>query len=117
MENRYTKSEQRAIIKQHKMADRREIITNIFKLLQKIGEGLYGKIHIIDSSEDQDNESYRIYHSDGYCIEFTREPEYCSDTDEWLQDHYCMYQRFEEFDKASEDFIFNELKEQIKLIN
>ena len=111
-----TKSTQRHIATNQKLFDRKAKIIRVFNLLQKISDGLYGKIHIVDASEDEDVEGYRIYHADGYCIEFTLEPEYDCDTDEWIQNHYCMYQRFDEFDKASEEFVFNELIEQLESV-
>lgn len=44
----------------------------LFELIQFIGEGLYNKIHIIDSTgtpESIGDQSFRVYHSGGYCFD------------------------------------------------
>lgn len=112
----YTKSEQRQILKQQSLYERTQKIIEMFNCIQKIGECLTDKIHIIDVSEEG-NEVYRIYHAEGYCIDFYREPEYDCETDEYIQDHYNFHQHFEGFKQAEEKFIFNDLLSQIKSAN
>jgi len=51
----------------------------LFDLADKIGEGVHGKLHIIDVSENlhslpDEKVEYRVYHSDGYCFDISREP-------------------------------------------
>jgi hypothetical protein len=46
----------------------------IFDLVHNIGEGIFHSLHIINISDEYENGlKYRIYHSDGYCFEITRE--------------------------------------------
>lgn len=46
----------------------------IFDLCEKRGEGIYNKLHIIDTSQYPDEKKeYRIYHADGYCFDVSRE--------------------------------------------
>lgn len=53
-----------------------ETTKELFDLLHQKGEGVYGKIHIIELDVQYDYESqefyrtnYRVYHADGYCFE------------------------------------------------
>jgi hypothetical protein len=54
-------------------------IKELFDLLHNKGEGVYGKVHIIELDTYYDYEEqefyhhvYRVYHSDGYCFEVSR---------------------------------------------
>lgn len=44
----------------------------LFELIENLGEGLFDSLHIIDIS-DGNNETFRIYHSSGYCFDVQRE--------------------------------------------
>lgn len=55
-------------------------IKRIFDKCSKVGEGVYNKIHIIDTSEiREEKEAFRIYHSGGHCIDVSREKVYTQD--------------------------------------
>ncbi len=46
----------------------------IFDLCEKRGEGIYDKLHIINTSQYHDEKKeYRIYHADGYCFDVSKE--------------------------------------------
>lgn len=46
----------------------------LFDLIQKIGEGIYTSLHILDITDSsEDIIRYRIYHSEGYCFSIERE--------------------------------------------
>jgi hypothetical protein len=46
----------------------------IFDLCEKRGEGIYNKLHIINTSQYPDEKKeYRIYHADGYCFDVSKE--------------------------------------------
>lgn len=44
----------------------------LFELAHHIGEFLNEKIHIIDNTDNNSVNSYRIYHNEGYCWDITK---------------------------------------------
>lgn len=46
----------------------------LFEIIEAIGEGVHGPLHIIDMSERiEPNESYRCYHANGHCFDVLKE--------------------------------------------
>lgn len=46
----------------------------LFELCEKNGEGTFQKLHIIENSRFPDQKKeYRIYHSDGFCFDVSKE--------------------------------------------
>lgn len=78
----------------------------LFELINNKREGLHGKLHIIDTSHI--NDSFRVYHADGYCFDVVRE-EVCDPEDEvtmatilGLDKDGCVYSFIEQFDGYGE---------------
>lgn len=46
----------------------------IFDLCEKLDEGIYNKLHIINISQfPNEKKEYRVYHADGYCFDVSKE--------------------------------------------
>ena len=84
-----------------------EITQKIFNELERLGELLEGQIHIIDISDDVDEyyteKKYRVYHSDGYCIDIRQVSTIDEETDKVISYYYDSYQEWEGFNKIKEE--------------
>ena len=83
----------------------KNLIKQAYDLLEQQGETLSGDVHIIQIEENLGEERYRIYHSDGYCVDVQREEicdpkDYKSEKDEYqdLQPDGCIYTYYAEWD-------------------
>lgn len=46
----------------------------LFDLCSKNGEGIYNKLHIIETSRfPEEKKEFRVYHAAGYCFDVTKE--------------------------------------------
>lgn len=81
----------------------------LFELAQKIGEGIFNAVHILDHSEEDTIDLFRIYHGDGFCWDIQREPEY-SDEDFVNGFYYEFSETWEGFEQSGIDFAISELK-------
>lgn len=64
----------------------------LYDLCEKNDEGIYNKLHIIDNSRfPEERKEYRIYHSDGYCFEVSKEKIYLAE-DESNDSAICGYE-------------------------
>lgn len=87
----------------------------LFELVNSIGEVLHDSVHIINMTEvypDYSGEkSYRIYHSDGYCVDvFKKADSINKETGEVLEYLYDYYQEWDGFLKVKIDDIISELQ-------
>lgn len=49
-------------------------VKKLFDLCEQYGEGIYHKLHIIENSQfPEEKKEYRVYHSNGYCFDVTKE--------------------------------------------
>lgn len=49
-------------------------IKELYDFLEDLGDGMHGKLHIIDQSRFPEEKSeLRIYHADGYCFDICKE--------------------------------------------
>jgi hypothetical protein len=74
---------------------------NLYDTVHQKGEGVFSKIHILDSTDQHDIEAnirrYRIYHSEGYCFEIAK----CYDP---IENFYTFdSNRFDGFKKVKDE--------------
>lgn len=73
--------------------DKQELVNakkykKLFDLCESMGEGVHGKLHICDSSDDsrfpEEDQAYRVYHADGYCFDVRKQ------ANEVAEDEICL---------------------------
>lgn len=89
----------------------------IFEEVDRIGEKLEEKLHIIDMSDRVEEEmwgekKYKIYHSDGHCIDvFKTMNTEDGETGEPLSYYYDIYQEWDGFEEIDEKELLKILKQ------
>lgn len=94
-----------------------KIEQQIFEEVDRIGELLEGELHIIDMSDELKKESwgekqYRIYHSNGYCVDIFKimsKEDY--ETGEPLAHIYEVLQEWDGFEEIDEKELLKILKD------
>lgn len=75
----------------------------IFDKCESVGEVITGKLHVILHEQDWDKCVFRVYHSDGYCFDVTRELNSVEDTEESESYCYSFYSEWDEFSPCDEN--------------
>lgn len=77
---------------------------DLFDLVEGIGEILLGDLHIIDANlfdqwaDEEDKQTFRVYHGDGYCIDVIKEAEY-DEEGNFVKYDYSFCEHWDEFKK------------------
>lgn len=83
----------------------------IFNAVKRLGEICIDGLHIIDNTDFRgDEESFRVYHKDGYCFDIEKYPNYDVETEKFINWEYSFYSEYEGFNKCS-------IKKAFELIN
>lgn len=94
----------------------KSIEQEIFEIIHTCDELLSGPLHIIDNTptypDAEGEQSFRIYHKDGYCIDVIKQ----ADEEEPDIFHYSVLQEWPEFKKASMLEIIQFLKVELNLL-
>lgn len=88
----------------------------IFDLINKLGESAFNKIHIIQSSYYNCSppdylKEYRIYHSDGHCLDISKSAILEDGSGKFLGYEYSIYQEWEGFEEMDLLKLHSELLE------
>lgn len=91
----------------------------LFEMINDLSEGVFGKVHIINTSEPYLNDAFegkfRVYHADGYCFDIEKvyvcEPAEISNY-EFIEDDGYTYSFFSEY----EGFKQNSISDIIELL-
>ena len=88
----------------------------LFDLVKSMGEGVFGKIHILDCTAYEDRQEFRVYHAGGYCWDVSREDQYDDDGKE-IEPFYDFSENWEGFKRSGVEFAIREIKKIKKLNN
>lgn len=77
----------------------------LFELVSELGEILEGDLHIIDMSDEypeyEGEQSFRVYHKQGFCLDVKREANYDVETDDFINWDYYFCSEWNGFDPCT----------------
>ena len=98
----------------------KSIFQKLFEAVEKLGEIQMNGIHIIKTDEEYysnevlSKKEYRLYHSKGYCVDFSKQAMFNDETGEFIAYDYETGQEWEGFDEVDEEDLLRILREEIK---
>lgn len=96
----------------------RDSAKRLFDMIEKIGETIDGPFHILDMGEGSDHyeQSYRVYHSGGYCFDSYKE-DVTDEADTKTRYEYGFNPEWPEFAILDEDGAINLINEYFQSKN
>ena len=75
----------------------------LFAIVKEFGECISGDVHVIDDTEqytDEGEQSWRVYHAEGYCFEIKKLAEYDDETGNFKRWDFQFYSDWDNFEKC-----------------